>query len=252
MTKTDERLITWLNFERTYVADTHANVVRAPGSPLVEFYVEEGANRIGLRTRCTDTEPIERLRLSRIEVKKIMKAGETRLDLSTKSQPLFRQFFELLRDIADRLQAEKLLKDGKTFTEVAKTFSDIKRETGGKLPLWPAGSLRQKKVEQAAFTLKQGERSGILETAPVKKDGLIVNFGGLYIVKAYEIQEGRVTSFEDAQEEIGKILREKQLDILSAKFSERLSKEARIPQSSEFIDTAVDEAINIYWPVDKP
>jgi hypothetical protein len=149
-------------------------------------------------------------------------------------------------------QAEKLLKDGKTFTKVAKQFSDIKRDTGGKLPLWPAGSLRQKKVEQAAFTLKLGERSGILETAPVKKDGLIVNFGGLYIVKAYEIQEGRVTSFEDAQEGIGKILREKQLDILSAKFSERLNKEARIPQSSEFIETAVDEAINLYWPVDKP
>jgi hypothetical protein len=145
-------------------------------------------------------------------------------------------------------KAAKFLKDGADFTAVAKKLSSIKPETGGKLPLWPAGSLMQAKVEKAAFALKQGQRSGIVETALLKNNkGEIVNYGGFYIVKAYEVQEGRITSFEDAQEEIDKILRAKQLKRLTDKFSDRLYKESRIPLSPDFIKTTVDEAIKLYW-----
>jgi len=145
-------------------------------------------------------------------------------------------------------KADKLLKNGADFTEVAKTFSHVKPKTGGKLDPLPAGSLRQKEVEKAAFALKQGQRSDIVETALIKNDaGEIVNYGGFYIVKAYEVQEGRITSFEDAQEEIDEILRAEQLKRLSDKFSDRLYKESRIPQSPDFVNTAVNEAIKLYW-----
>jgi len=145
-------------------------------------------------------------------------------------------------------KAEQLLKSGEDFSDVAGEFSNIKPEAGGKLPLWPRGSLRQKKIEEAAFSLAQGQRSGIIELAMVKNDaGEIVNYGGFYIVKAYQVQEGKTTSFEDAQVEIEDILRMKQLEVLSAKFSERLARESKIPRSPDFIETAVNEAIKIYW-----
>jgi len=144
-------------------------------------------------------------------------------------------------------EADKLLKGGADFAEAAKQFSSINPETGGKLPLWPEGSLRQKEVEKTAFSLKQGQRSGIVETYLLKNNkGEIENYGGFYIVKAYEIQEGRITSFEDAQEKIETILRAKQLDVLSARFSDRLSRESVIPESPEFVRTAVIEAIKLY------
>jgi hypothetical protein len=146
------------------------------------------------------------------------------------------------------LQVDKLLKDGADFTEVAKKYSAIKPETGGKLDLLAKGSLRQKEVENAAFALKQGQRSGIVETSLLKNErGEIINYGGFYIVKAYKVREGSITSFEDAQELIGKILRAQQVKRLTDKFSERLFKESRIPQSPEFVETAVNEAIKRYW-----
>ena len=114
--------------------------------------------------------------------------------------------------------------------------------------LMPKGSFRQTEVENAAFGLKQGQRSGIVQTPPIKNSaGRMVSYGGYYIVKAYEVQEGRVVSFEDAQEKIGRILRGKQLDALSAKFSDRLNKESRIKLSPDFIQTTIDEAIKLYW-----
>ena len=145
-------------------------------------------------------------------------------------------------------QAAKLLNDGEDFTEVAKKLSHVMPKTGGRLPVWPAGSLLQTDVEQAAFALKQGQMSGIVETFVLKdKDGRTVNNGGFYIVKAYEVQEGRVTSFEEAQEKISEILRTKQLKRLTDKFSDRLYNESRIPQSPDFVETAVREAIKLYW-----
>ena len=151
-------------------------------------------------------------------------------------------------------KADKLLENGADFTKVAKELSSIKPETGGKLPLWPEGSLLQKEVEKAAFALKQGQRSGIVETSLLKNnEGKIVNYGGFYIVKAYKVQEGRITSFEDAQEKIDDILRAEQIKRLTDKFSDRLFKESRIPQLPEFIKTTVNEAIKLYWkPPENP
>ena len=145
-------------------------------------------------------------------------------------------------------QAAKLLNDGADFTEVAKRFSHVMPDTGGKLPLWPAGSLLQTDVEKTAFALKQGQISGIVETSGLKdNEGKTVNYGGFYIVKAYEVQEGRITSFEDAQEEIGNILKAQQIKRLTDKFSDRLYRESGIPQSPDFVETALNEAFKLYW-----
>jgi hypothetical protein len=145
-------------------------------------------------------------------------------------------------------QAAKLLNDGEDFTEVSKKLSHVMPKTGGRLPVWPAGSLLQTDVEKAAFALKKGQMSGIVETFVLKdKEGRTVNNGGFYIVRAYEVQEGRVTSFEEAQEKISEILRTEQLKRLTDKFSDRLYNESRIPQSPDFVETTVREAIKLYW-----
>ena len=143
-------------------------------------------------------------------------------------------------------KADKLLKNGEDFSKVLKELSSP--DIGGKLDPESAGSLRWKEVEKAAFALKQGEISGIVETPLLKNnEGTIVDHGGFYIVKVYKVQEGRITSFEDAQEEITKILRDEQFKRLTEKFSEQLAKEARIPISPDFVDTAVKQAIKLYW-----
>ena len=143
-------------------------------------------------------------------------------------------------------QADKLLKSGKDFTEVAKKFTSIKRESGGKLPLWPEGSLKQKKVEKAGFALKQGQRSEIVESPLARDDlGRILGYGGFYIVKAYQVQEGKTTSFEDAQPKINEILRTRQFNRLAAEASKKLNT-SKIPLSREFQETAMEEAIRIY------
>ena len=145
-------------------------------------------------------------------------------------------------------KVEKLLTGGANFTEVAKKYTDIKREGGGKLPLWPAGSLRQKELEKAGFALTEGQRSGIIATTSLKDStGQTVSYGGFHIVKAYEVKEGKLTSFEDAQDAITDILREKQLAALSAKFSKKLNEDAQIAHSPEFIKAAIDEAMKLYW-----
>ena len=143
-------------------------------------------------------------------------------------------------------KADKLLKDGADFTGVAKEFSHVMPENGGKLPLWSEGGFLQKEVSKAAFALKLGHRSGIVETPLRKNNEGKISYGGFYIVKAYEIQEGTTTSFEDAQETIEAELRREQFSVLVTKFNKRL-RESIIPESPEFLKTAVSEAYRLYW-----
>ena len=147
------------------------------------------------------------------------------------------------KEVIDK--ADTLLKNGTDFEEVARELS--KELSSVKLdPPQLAGNLATE-VDKAAFALKQGEISGIVETSLLKgSDGKIVNYGRFYIVKASEVLEGTTTSFEDAQEEINKILREEQLTRLSKKFTDRMFKESK-PQSPDFTDATVKQAIELHW-----
>jgi len=134
-------------------------------------------------------------------------------------------------------KAAKRISAGEDFTKVVKDLSKgIKANTGGKWSLMVAGSFLQKEVEDAAFALKEGRVSQIVQTS-----------GGYYIVKAYDVREGKVTSFEDAQETIDGILRARQFDKLTSGFYKRLAEEAAVQQDIDFINAALSRAVELYW-----
>jgi peptidyl-prolyl cis-trans isomerase D len=99
------------------------------------------------------------------------------------------------RAYADKLLAE--LKAGKDFAELARSASDDKASAvnGGSLGTFSRGSM-VKPFEDAAFKLKPGELSDIVETT-----------FGYHIIKVEEHTEPGVRSFEDAVAEVKEGLR---------------------------------------------
>ena len=133
--------------------------------------------------------------------------------------------------------AAAAIRSGEDFGEVARRLSrGIKAPAGGLWGMMGAGSFREIKVEQVAFTLDEGHVSDIIETDT-----------GYYIVKVYKVHGGRVVSFEDAQELIERKLRREQFAKLERKYFEELLAGAHIKKSDEFLDLAVDRAVRTYF-----
>jgi parvulin-like peptidyl-prolyl isomerase len=131
--------------------------------------------------------------------------------------------------------AEKTLGDGADFTEIVKAFGrDSRAAQGGVWPLMAPGSFRQTRVEQAAFALREGQASPVIETED-----------GLYIVKAVKVEGGTVTSFEDAQEEIEKTLRADQYERLHEKYIQARS--PSVSASRRLEELALEKAAERYW-----
>jgi len=129
------------------------------------------------------------------------------------------------------------LAGGNDFGETARQMSlGIKAAGGGVWPMMPAGSFRETEVEKAAFALEEGQTSGIIETA-----------SGYYIVKARKVVKGSRVKFEDAQERIMEILRARQFEKLTLEFRKRLAAEAAVGQDREFLQAAVDRAVQLHW-----
>lgn len=145
---------------------------------------------------------------------------------------------------AARREAEKLIARaaadvaaGMDFGKAAKKHSaGIKRSKGGEWPLMPAGSFRDGKVEEVAFSLREGQVSDIIETQT-----------GFYLVKALHVKPGRIESFEEAQFRIREILHKQQRERLSEEYFARLLRGATILQSGTFTDLAVDRAVAQYY-----
>ncbi|MCK4602026.1 MAG: peptidylprolyl isomerase, partial [Phycisphaerae bacterium] len=134
-------------------------------------------------------------------------------------------------------EAQKALRAGEDFDEVAKRLSrGIKAAEGGLWPMMPAGNFRKTEVEAAAFKLRQGQVSEIIETET-----------GCHIVKAVRVEPGKTMSFEEAQGEIEEKLRAAQFDRLTVEYFGRLFESARILRAKEFMDAAVDQAVREYW-----
>jgi hypothetical protein len=128
------------------------------------------------------------------------------------------------------------LKAGADFTETVKQFSmGLKRTQGGNWPMMGRGNFREKKVENAAFALKAGQYSGIIEGQ-----------GGYYIVKAKAVEPGKVVNFEDAQAAIAEKLRRKQFMNLRSEYLRKIYQKATIGDPEVFINLAVERAIEKY------
>jgi len=133
--------------------------------------------------------------------------------------------------------AAEAIRTGEDFSEVAKRHSrGVRASHGGVWLAMPEGSFREKEVERNAFALGEGEICGVIETET-----------GYYIVKALKVSPGQSQSFEKAQEQIEGILREQQYDKLAADYFMKLFGAATIAQSDEFMEMAVDLAVDRYW-----
>jgi peptidyl-prolyl cis-trans isomerase D len=93
-----------------------------------------------------------------------------------------------------RLRAEEVLREargGKDFAQLAKEFSeDASAAQGGDIGFFTQGQMPPP-LEKAAFALKKGEISNVLETTL-----------GYHILKAEEIREGKTKSLKEATGEI--------------------------------------------------
>jgi peptidyl-prolyl cis-trans isomerase SurA len=115
------------------------------------------------------------------------------------------------------------LKTGEDFAKVAKEVSKgPSAEDGGDLGWLRRGTI-QKALEDAAFTLKDGQISGIVHAGP-----------GLHIVKVEARRIGGARSFEDAKEEIRNRLLDEQVTATRQQFLDELRKgavvEVKIPE----------------------
>lgn len=134
-------------------------------------------------------------------------------------------------------QAARDLKAGKSFAEVAQTYSkDAKASDGGLWPLMPAGSFRDAKVEAAAFDLKEGKVSDVLEGE-----------SGWYIVKAAQVVPGKTGTFEEAQVDIEKKIREQQERDLTEQYFSKLLENSTVVQYNKFLEMAVNRATERFY-----
>jgi len=133
-------------------------------------------------------------------------------------------------------QARTALGQGEDFGSVADRYSfGMKAGSGGLWPPMPAGSFRQEKVEKVAFSQEKGQVSDIIETDE-----------GYFIVKTADVQKGSSVSFEDAQVQIEKTLRDQQSAKLYNEYYEKLLWSATIVQSENFVPLAVERAVARY------
>ena len=134
-------------------------------------------------------------------------------------------------------KARKELAAGADFADVAARLSKGPMASkGGTWPAMEAGSFRQTKVEDAAFAIKEGKVSDVIETET-----------GFFVVKAAKVYPGKVIGFEEAQDHIERILRDEQLTKLQAEYFDRLLARATITSSGQLVQLGTDQAVRRYW-----
>jgi len=91
------------------------------------------------------------------------------------------------------------------------------------------------KVEAAAFGMSTGQVSDVIEDS-----------GCFVIVKAYKVQAGGITSFEDSQSTIEEKIRHAQYKKMQDDYYAKLTKSAVIVQSPDFVERCIDRAVDKY------
>jgi len=127
-----------------------------------------------------------------------------------------------------REKAEEILKKIKAGEDFAKLASDVSDDTGSKtkggdLGFFPKG-IMVKSFEDAAFSLKPGEVSGIVETQ-----------FGYHIIKVEEKKEPGMEPFDTAKEKIKQKLLPEPTKIKVKEFIEKAMKDANIEVHTEVL-----------------
>ena len=122
----------------------------------------------------------------------------------------------------------KRIKDGEDFAGLASNFSDDKgsQQKGGDLGLFPRGAM-VKPFEDAAFALKPGEISGIVETQ-----------FGYHIIKVEERKDPSVEPFEAVKERINQKLLQESIKSKVTEFVEKAMKDAKVEIYPEVLSGA--------------
>jgi peptidyl-prolyl cis-trans isomerase C len=112
---------------------------------------------------------------------------------------------------------QQKIKNGEDFAELAKSNSDCPSGAkGGDLGFFGAGSM-VKPFEEAAFSMKPGEISDIVETQ-----------FGYHLIKVTEQKEAQKISYQEAKENIGKYLKRKKTEDEVKTLITSIKKDAKI------------------------
>jgi peptidyl-prolyl cis-trans isomerase C len=142
----------------------------------------------------------------------MVKASHILIKLDPKANEVQKK--EAMEKIED---IKKQVDEGKDFSELAETYSEgPSKTTGGDLGFFPRGKM-VKPFEDAAFSLKPGEVSPIVETR-----------FGYHIIKVFEVQEEGVLSLDEAEPKIRKALTLEKTRVMVEKKLEELKKQAEI------------------------
>ena len=128
------------------------------------------------------------------------------------------------------------LAGGEDFAKVAGKFS--KGPMAAKGGVWPPlerGSLRADAVETAAFSQKEGQVSGVIETPT-----------GCYVVKTLRHRPGEKAAFEQVQAKIEAKLRMQQYEKISGEYMRKVYSRAVIRGADAFEEAALDAAVKRY------
>ncbi len=133
--------------------------------------------------------------------------------------------------------AADALKSGEDFARVATRLSrGVRGGEGGTWPLMEVGSFRESEVEKAAFALAEGQVSDVVTTDR-----------GHYIVRAQRVSPAKTGSFEEAQLQIARKLRDAQQRRLTSDYFRKLLEKAVVRESPELTDLAVQRAVDRHW-----
>jgi len=108
------------------------------------------------------------------------------------------------------------LRKGEEFAKLAREFSEDADSAakGGELGYLSAGKTNSEEFEKAAFALKAGEISAVVETP-----------FGYHLIKIDERKEARTATYDEARDYIRKILKEQADQQAARDFLEKLAKE---------------------------
>jgi peptidyl-prolyl cis-trans isomerase C len=137
---------------------------------------------------------------------------------------------------AARKKAEDILarlKKGEDFAKVAAETSEDAdtAKNGGELGVLTLGKTNSEEFEKAAFALKTGEISDIVQTP-----------FGLHIIKADEKSEKRTATFEEAKTYITGVLKKEHENKKAEEFVEKIAKESGLQVFPEKITGKTEES----------